>query len=73
LSFLPVHHALDVADELAGEVIARVAESDPGMLRAPAGRVAVPDIPILYARSLEYAVLPTADRIRRAVLRTVGR
>ncbi|GAA5115177.1 MULTISPECIES: alpha-ketoacid dehydrogenase subunit beta [Pseudonocardiaceae] len=113
---LSVHHALDVADELAGdnvecevidlrslvpmdtdtilesvgrtgrllvvdedylsfglsgEVIARVVERDPTLLRAPARRVCVPDVPIPYARSLEYAVLPTADRIRRAVLEVV--
>jgi pyruvate dehydrogenase E1 component beta subunit len=115
---LSVHHALDVADELAGdgvdcevidlrsivpldtdtilesvgrtgrlvvvdedylsfglsgEVIARVAEADPAMLRAPAARVAVPDLPIPYARSLEYAVLPTPERIRQAILRTAGK
>jgi pyruvate dehydrogenase E1 component beta subunit len=115
---LSVHHALDVADEIAGEgvdcevidlrsivpldtetilesvgrtgrlvvvdedylsfgvsgeVVARVAEADPGMLRAPAARVAVPDLPIPYARSLEYAVLPTRDRIRQAVLRTAAK
>ncbi|TNC29158.1 alpha-ketoacid dehydrogenase subunit beta [Amycolatopsis alkalitolerans] len=114
---LSVHHALDVAEELApqgiecevvdlrslvpldtdtivesvartgrllvvdedylsfgvsGEVIARVAERDPSLLRAPAARVAVPDVPIPYARPLEYAVLPTADRIRRAVLGLVN-
>ncbi|MEU0507972.1 alpha-ketoacid dehydrogenase subunit beta [Amycolatopsis sp. NPDC006125] len=57
---------------LSGEVIARVAERDPGLLRAPAARVAVPDVPIPYARPLEYAVLPTPDRIRRAVLGLVS-
>jgi pyruvate dehydrogenase E1 component beta subunit len=57
---------------LSGEVIARVAERDPSLLRAPATRVAVPDVPIPYARSLEYAVLPTVDRIRRAVLELVS-
>ncbi|MFL6054027.1 MAG: alpha-ketoacid dehydrogenase subunit beta [Actinoallomurus sp.] len=58
---------------LSGEIVARVAEADPGMLRAPAARVAVPDVPIPYARSLEYAVLPTGDRIRQAILRTAGK
>jgi len=53
---------------LSGEVIARVAERDPGLLRVPARRVAVPDVPIPYARPLEHAVLPTANRIRQAVL-----
>jgi pyruvate/2-oxoglutarate/acetoin dehydrogenase E1 component len=57
---------------VSGEVIARVAERDPSLLRAPAARVCVPDVPIPYARSLEYAVLPTADRIRQAVRRVVG-
>ncbi|HJQ45002.1 MAG TPA: transketolase C-terminal domain-containing protein [Amycolatopsis sp.] len=37
---------------LSGEVIARVAERDPGLLGAPAARVAVPDVPIPYARML---------------------
>ncbi len=56
---------------LSGEITAIVAETDPGMLRAPVVRVAVPDVPIPYARSLEYAVLPTRERIREAVHRLV--
>jgi pyruvate/2-oxoglutarate/acetoin dehydrogenase E1 component len=56
---------------LSGEVIARVAERDPGLLRAPAARVCVPDVPIPYARSLEYAVLPTPSRIADAVRKAV--
>jgi pyruvate dehydrogenase E1 component beta subunit len=108
---LSVHHALDVADELAqdgmdlevldlrglvpldreailesvgktgrllvvdedyrsfglsGEIAATVAEEDPSLLKAPLGRVAVPDVPIPYARPLEYAVLPTPARIKEA-------
>jgi len=115
---LSVHHALDVADELAGdgvdvevldlrsivpldtdaiiesvsrtgrlvivdedyqsfglsgEIAARVAEHDPGLLRAPIRRVAVPDVPIPYSRSLEYAALPTPARIKAAILEAVGR
>lgn len=57
---------------LSGEVIARVAEHDPGLLRAPARRVAVPDVPIPYARSLERAVLPSTDRIRQSVIELTG-
>lgn len=113
---LSVHHALDVADELAaegidcevidlrslvpldtatilesvgrtgrllvvdedylsfglsGEVIAVVAERDPGLLRAPARRVCVPDVPIPYARPLEQAVLPGPARIKAGVLEVV--
>jgi acetoin:2,6-dichlorophenolindophenol oxidoreductase subunit beta len=52
---------------LSGEIAARVAEIDPGLLRAPLRRVAVPDVPIPYARSLEQAVLPTPERIEAAV------
>ena len=37
------------------------------MLRAPIVRVAMPDVPMPYARSLEYAVLPRQDRIEAAV------
>ena len=51
---------------LSGEIAATVAETDPGMLRAPVRRVAVPDVPIPYARSLETAVLPTRERIMTA-------
>ena len=109
---LSVHHALDVADKLAGEgidvevvdlrslvpldretvlesvgktgrlvvvdedylsygvsgeIVASVADVDPGMLREPVQRVAVPDVPIPYAHDLEYAVLPRQDRIERAI------
>jgi pyruvate dehydrogenase E1 component beta subunit len=52
---------------VSGEIVATVAETDPGMLRAPAQRVAVPDVPIPYAHDLEYAVLPRQDRIERAI------
>ena len=51
---------------LSGEVIAAVAEHDPSALRH-VSRVCVPDVPIPYAHQLEYAVLPTPDRIEAAV------
>jgi pyruvate dehydrogenase E1 component beta subunit len=57
---------------VSGEIAATVAETDPGMLRAPVRRVAVPDVPIPYARSLERAVLPVPDRIRTAARELVG-
>ncbi len=57
---------------LSGEIAATVAETDPGMLRAPVRRVAVPDVPIPYARSLESAVLPTRERITAAARELVG-
>lgn len=57
---------------LSGEVAATVTDIDPGMLSAPVQRVANPDVPIPYARSLEYAVLPREDRIEAAVRKAVG-
>lgn len=56
---------------MSGEVVATVTDADPGMLRAPVARVAVPDVPLPYARSLEYAVLPTQSRIEEALHRVV--
>ena len=56
---------------LSGEVVATVTDVDPGMLRSPVARVAVPDVPIPYARTLEYAVLPTKNRIEEAIHRVV--
>jgi pyruvate/2-oxoglutarate/acetoin dehydrogenase E1 component len=52
---------------MSGEILATVAESDPGLLRVPAVRVAVPDVPIPYSRPLEQAVLPTQERIEAAI------
>ncbi|RYP83263.1 alpha-ketoacid dehydrogenase subunit beta [Nocardioides guangzhouensis] len=52
---------------VSGEIVATVAETDPGMLRVPAQRVAVPDVPIPYAHALEYAVLPRQQRIEQAI------
>jgi acetoin:2,6-dichlorophenolindophenol oxidoreductase subunit beta len=52
---------------VSGEIVATVAETDPGMLRVPPLRVAVPDVPIPYAHALEYAVLPRQDRIEQAI------
>lgn len=57
---------------VSGEIAAIVAETDPGMLRVPVRRVAVPDVPIPYARSLERAVLPVPDRIQAAAQELVG-
>jgi len=57
---------------MSGEIAATVAETDPGMLRAPVRRVAVPDVPIPYARVLERAVLPVPDRILKAARELVG-
>ncbi|WP_287933558.1 alpha-ketoacid dehydrogenase subunit beta [Arthrobacter sp.] len=51
---------------LSGEIAATITEHDPALLKH-FSRVCVPDVPIPYARELEYAVLPTAARIEAAV------
>lgn len=57
---------------LSGEIAATIAENDPTVLSAPMRRVALPDVPIPYARSLEQAVLPTRDRIRSVLKELVA-
>lgn len=52
---------------LSGEIVATICDHDPGMLRTPVARVAVPDVPIPYAHALEQAVLPTRERIEAAL------
>ena len=52
---------------LTGEIAAIIAETDPGLLRKPLVRLAVPDVPIPYARPLEYGILPTREKIAAAV------
>jgi pyruvate dehydrogenase E1 component beta subunit len=52
---------------LTGEIAAVIAEHDPTMLRKPFRRLAVPDVPIPYARVLEQGILPTRDKIAAAV------
>ena len=56
---------------VSAEVSATISDHDPSMLRAPVQRVAVPDVPIPYARPLEYAVLPRQDRIEAAIRQTL--
>jgi pyruvate dehydrogenase E1 component beta subunit len=51
---------------VTGEIVARVAESDLGALEA-VERVALPDVPIPYARPLEDEVLPDAGDVEDAV------
>jgi pyruvate/2-oxoglutarate/acetoin dehydrogenase E1 component len=71
-------HRLVVVDEdylsfgVSGEIVARVVEQGWGSLAVPPVRVAVPDVPIPYARPLEQAVLPGPERIRAALLAVCG-
>lgn len=57
---------------LSGEIAAVIVESDPTLLKSPMKRVCVPDVPIPYSRSLEYAVLPTQSRIMDAIRQMVS-
>lgn len=52
---------------LTGEIIARVAERDIGALDS-VQRLAVPDVPLPYARPLENEVIPDANDITDTVL-----
>ncbi|GEO87590.1 MULTISPECIES: alpha-ketoacid dehydrogenase subunit beta [Alphaproteobacteria] len=56
---------------LTGEIIASVAEEDPTLLKAAPQRLAVPDVPIPYSRPMEQYVLPSADKIVAAALKTM--
>jgi pyruvate dehydrogenase E1 component beta subunit len=66
-------HRLLVVDEdylsygMSGEIAATVAEQAFDYLDAPVRRLAVPDVPIPYARPLEQFVLPDAPKIVAAV------
>jgi len=68
---------LVVADEdymncgVTAEVLAVVAERNPKALKAPAVRVANPDVPIPFSRPMENFVLPDADRIVAAARSTL--
>lgn len=57
---------------LSGEVIASVVEREPALLKH-VSRVCLPDVPLPYASQLEYAVLPTPDRIEAAVREAVSK
>lgn len=57
---------------LSGEVVATITDQDPSMLKAPVQRVCYPDVPVPYARVLEYEVLPTRDKIEAAIAAVVA-
>jgi pyruvate/2-oxoglutarate/acetoin dehydrogenase E1 component len=70
---------LVVADEdymncgVTAEVLAIIAERDPRVLKAPAVRVANPDVPIPFSRPMETFALPDADKIVAAAKKTMGK
>ncbi len=72
-------HRVVVVDEawrtgsFAAEVVALIAERALYELDAPPERVCSVEVPIPYAKHLEDAALPSAERIAAAARRTVGR
>ena len=53
---------------VTGEIVARVAEADDGLADLEAvERVAVPDVPLPYARPMENEVIPDADDVSEAI------
>lgn len=52
---------------MSGEVVATIADVDPGLLKKPVKRVCYPDVPVPYSRVLEYEALPTHDKIEAAI------
>ncbi|NQV92186.1 MAG: alpha-ketoacid dehydrogenase subunit beta [Candidatus Aquiluna sp.] len=53
---------------LSGEIVATITDVDPSLLKVPVQRVCYPDVPIPYARVLEYEALPTPDKIEAAIM-----
>ena len=57
---------------VAGEIIARVSERAFHDLRSPPARIAYPDMPPPFARVLEQAALPSAEKIKGKVLEIIS-
>jgi len=53
---------------VTGEIVASVAEMDPTVFKKPPQRVAFPDVPSPFSRPMEQFCLPSAARIKQAVL-----
>lgn len=66
-----VHEAQKTAG-FGAEVAAEISERAFAWLDGPVMRVAYPDRPVPYARDLEQALLPDADRVVRAVRETLS-
>ncbi len=57
---------------VGAEIGAQVMERAFDALKAPVRRVANPNLPVPYSRPLERAVLPSKERIERAILETLA-
>lgn len=70
---------LVVADEdymncgITAEILALIAERDPRVLKAPAVRVANPNVPVPFSRPMENFCLPDCDKIVAAAKATLKR
>jgi pyruvate dehydrogenase E1 component beta subunit len=58
---------------VGAEIVARVQRACFDDLDAPVERVGMAEVPLPYAKNLELAAMPSADRIAGAVLATLGR
>jgi len=56
---------------VGAEIAAQVIERAFGALKAPVQRVGNPNLPVPYSRPLERAVLPSKEKIERAILQTL--
>ena len=52
---------------VTAEILAVIAERDPRVLKAPAVRIAYPDVPVPFSRPMENFCLPDAEKIVAAV------
>ena len=57
---------------VGAEIAAQVIERAFGALKAPVQRVGNPNLPVPYSRPLERAVLPSKEKIERAILETLA-
>jgi pyruvate dehydrogenase E1 component beta subunit len=79
LSGVAATHRVVVVDEgwrsggISAEISARITEGAFYELDAPVARVCTAEVPIPYARHLEQAAVPSAERIAAAVHQVVGR
>lgn len=58
---------------LSAEIMARIVEREFWSLDAPLGRVCSAEVPVPYAKHLEDAALPSADKIVAAARETLGK
>lgn len=58
---------------VAGEVVATIVEGGFDSLKAPPMRVTYPDVPVPFARNLEQALLPSAEKVVKAAQKVLAR